>query len=889
MNDKPANRPDPDALLAEIQKHESENRRGRLKIFFGMCAGVGKTYAMLQEARSLKAEGRDVVVGYVETHKRSETDALLEGLEIIPRKSMLHRGLSIEEFDIDAVLKRHPDLVLVDELAHTNAPESRHPKRYQDIEELLDRGVNVYTTLNVQHLESRAATVQEITQIKIRETVPDSFLELAGDIELVDISPSELLKRFAEGKIYAPEGARQALRNFFRHGNLTALREMSLRVTAQQVDQDLRDYMQNKKIDGPWKSGERLMVAVSWSPFSAQLIRWTRRMADTMNATWIAVYVETGIQLKTAQTARLTDNLRLAQELGAEIVTVPSSDTIQGLLKTARQRNITQIVVGKPMQSRLTAWIRGGSMVDKLIRSSGNIDIYVVRNDETQQLNRRDWSFTRLTGGAQYGKAFTVISGVVALLFVLGPVLDYLAVGIFLLFTVTLLSLWLGRGPVLFSAAISALLWNFLFIPPIFTFHVDRLEDFLIVCLYFLIAMVTGTLTYRLRRKEEAVRLREERAVALYAISRALASAESIDAIVAIAVEQIGRVFDADVAVFLLKNKHPMLHPASGFLVSEKELSVVHWVAENRKPAGRFTNSLPLAEAHYEPLATTRDRYGVIAVHFRGMTIFTLDQETLLENFLSQIAAAVERERFNEQRRRAEMDEASEQLYKTLLNSISHEFKTPLAVIGGAAGTLLDRDIKLPSSSRKALLSEVKDASNRLNELVENLLNMSRLESGRIRPKLEWCDLADLFSALQRRFVTDSGERSVVFDLKPGQPLVLIDSGLVEQTVGNLIQNGLQHTPDKTTVRVQASVSESELSVMVMDNGAGLPLESLSRLFDKFYRAPGTASGGTGLGLSISKGFAESMNGTLTAANLESGGAMFTLRLPVKTQAAHLE
>jgi len=806
MEHEEKDRPNPDALLQEIKTGEAEKRHGRLKLFFGMCAGVGKTYAMLQEAQMLRAEGRDVVVGYVEVHGRSETQALLEGLELLPRKSTVHRSVTLTEFDLDAVLRRRPDTVLVDELAHSNVPGSRHPKRYQDVVELLDHGIHVHSTLNVQHLESRAGTVEEITGAPVRETVPDSILELANDIELVDISPQDLLKRLAEGKVYTAESSRQAIQHFFRQSNLTALREMALRVTAEHVDRQLRDSMKRERISGPWKSRERLMVAVSWSPFSASLVGWTRRMSATMNASWIAVYVETPVKLKVNQTAQLMGNLRLAQELGAEVITVSADDPVDGLLQVAYKRNITQIVVGKPMQNRFKSWLKGGSMVDRIIRHSGTIDIYVVREDVIHEQRIRSWQLPKLSSGRQYAAAIAAVTAAVSVLYAAAPFIHYLAVGMFLLFVVTLLSLWLGRGPVLFAAALSALLWNLLFIPPLFTFSIGRSEDWLLFSMYFIIAVVTGTLTTKIHSKEEAVRKREARAVALYTVSRALASADSVDSIARIAIEHVGRIFDADVALSLRQNTTWASHPVSTYRVSEKEEHVIRWVAENRKPAGRFTNSLPLAQAHYEPLSTPRDTYGVLGVHFRRLQVYTLDEETLLENFSNQFAAAFEREVLHEQRHRDRLAAASEHFYKTLLNSVSHEFRTPLAVISGAAGSLLDRNLVLPEDSRKALLNEVVDASNRLDRLIENLLDMSRLESGKIRTKLEWCDVSDLFSAIQRRYERDLTPRGSVFILAPDLSLVRIDTGLVEQALGNLIENAVRYTPPHTPIEVRASL-----------------------------------------------------------------------------------
>ncbi len=882
-------RPDPEALLAEMKKREAEKQRGRLKIYFGMCAGVGKTYAMLQEAQMLRAEGRTLAVGYVETHGRPETEALLRDLEIIPRRTVTYRGVELSEFDLDAVLQKRPDIVLVDELAHTNVPGSRHPKRYQDVMELLDRGIHVYTTLNVQHLESRAGTVSEITGAPVRETVPDSILDLAKEIELVDISLQELLKRLAEGKVYAAEGSKQAVHHFFRQSNLTALREMALRVTAEHVDRQLRDTMRRERISGPWKTGERLMVAVSWSPFSASLVGWTRRMATTMNASWIAVYVETPVKLTENQASQLMGNLRLAQELGAEVITIPADDLVDGLLQVAYQRHITQIVVGKPVQNRLKQWLKGGSMVDCLIRHSGDIDIYVVREDVIHEPVRRSWQWPHISNGYQYAVAFAAIAAIVVILFATSTLIDYLAGGMFLLFMVTLLSLWLGRGPVLFAAGLSALLWNLLLIPPRFSFSIARYEDYLLFIMYFIIAIVTGTLTTKIRRKEEMVRKREARAMALYTVSRGLASADSIDSIARIAIETIGRIFDADVVLFLQQDEKLHSHPASTFRASEKDEQAVRWVFENRKPAGKFTNNLPLAPAHYEPLMTTRDAYGVIGCHFHQDHVFTLDQETLLENFTNQIAAAIEREALHERQHRDQLAAASERFYKNLLNSVSHEFRTPLAVISGAAGSLVDRQLPLPEDSRKALLNEVVDASNRLNRLVENLLDMSRLESGKIMTKLEWCDAADLFGALQRRYKKDLAQHRSVFTLAPNLPLVKIDSGLVEQAVGNLIENAVRYTSPQTIIEVRLSLSASSLVIVVQDEGTGFPSEAIPHLFEKFYRVPGTATGGTGLGLSISKGLIESMQGSISVENRPGGGAIFTIRLPVTTRPSELE
>nr|MBA3874742.1 sensor histidine kinase KdpD [Anaerolineae bacterium] len=497
-------RPDPDDLLAAVQKDEDRQHRGKLKIFFGMAAGVGKTYAMLDNARHRKAEGVDVVIGYVETHKRAETDALLVGLEVVPRQKIEYRGTVLEEMDTDAIIARKPKLVLVDELAHTNVSGARHVKRYQDVIELLEYGFNVYTTVNVQHFESRADTVKQITGITVHETVPDSILDLADEIELIDLSPDDLRKRLAEGKVYTADRADVAANSFFRTGNLTALREMSLRLTAEHVDHQLQDYMQFKSIAGPWKSGEHLMVAVGPTPFSEQLIRWTRRIAYNLEAPWIAAYVETTRTLSPEAKSRLAENLAFARDLGGEVLVSAGNNIDSVLIQLARQRNVTQMIVGKPTSNRWQRLMRGGSLVDKLIKASGDIDIFVVTGDKKEENGSRLSLFQPISHSSwrQYLIALIVVAIITAFNLVLVNLLSYEAVGLTELFAVLLIAVYVGRGPALLAAAASAMTWNFLFITPRFTLEISRLQDVILFSMYFVIAILTGNLTARIRRQE---------------------------------------------------------------------------------------------------------------------------------------------------------------------------------------------------------------------------------------------------------------------------------------------------------------------------------------------------------------------------------------------------
>ncbi len=877
-------RPDPDALLAVIQKDEARQQRGKLKIFFGMAAGVGKTYAMLESAQQLHLKGVDVVVGYVETHKRAETELLLEGLEIIPRQRVEYRGTWMEEMDTDAILARRPEIVLVDELAHTNVPGVRHRKRYQDVQEILEAGIHVYTTINVQHFASRADAVAQITGITVHETVPDSVLDMADEIELIDLSPEELRQRLQEGKVYTAERVETAANNFFRIGNLTALREMALRLTAERVDHQLQDYMNLKQIAGPWKSGERLMVAISPSPFSEQLIRWTRRMAYNLEAPWLAAYVETPHEPTPEEKQRLANHLSLVRSLGGEVVVASGVDINEGLLRLARQRNVTQIIVGKPLRHPLQSILRGGSLVDRLIRASGDIDIYVVTGDKPDGGHSIHFATpTSHSAWLQYLIATVIVSAITVLDLIALPYIGYQAIGLLELLTVLLIAIYVGRGPALLAAVLSALSWNYLFINPRFTLEIYKVEDSILFALYFAIAIFTGNLTARLRTQERQARNNADRTVALYALAREIAGAVNMDDVLQTGVTQLGQVFDAQVAILLAEQKKlaPQPYPSSTLTLDDKEYSVGLWAFENGKPAGRFTDTLPLATIQFIPLNTPTRTVGVIGIRTRQQERLSFDQEALLETFINQIALVIERELLDEAAEQSAMLKESERLYTTLLNSISHELRTPIATIKGASSSLLATDAN--EQARLVLTKDIQSAADRLNRLVENLLDMSRLESGRLQLKQEWCDISDLIGVAVKSIDYCGSSHPIRIHVQPGLPLVQADFVLMEQVIINLLDNACNYTPPGTPITIEAKTNNQYLEVTVSDVGKGIPPDSIERIFEKFYRLPGTPTGGTGLGLSISRGLTEAHGGTLTAENLREGGARFTLRLPLNS------
>ena len=878
------NRPDPDELLASLKSEEEKSKRGKLKIFFGMCAGVGKTYTMLHVALADKAKGFDVVIGYVEPHNRKEILALIEGLELIPRKQIGYKGTTLQEMDLDGIIERKPQIVLVDELAHTNAPGSRHLKRFQDVQEILDNGINVYTTLNVQHLESRSDTVSQITGITIRETLPDEIFETADDVELVDITPDELLDRFAEGKIYTAERSREAVLNFFRKGNITALREMSLRIVADRVDKQLRIYMQKKRIPGPWKSGMHLLAGIGPSPHSARLIRWAKNLSYTMGASLTALYVETAKPLNADQKIQLSKNLNLARQLGTEIITTSGDDLVKAILTIARKENITHIIVGKPMHRNVYSLFTLGSFIQKLIRYSGNIDVYVLGSDIASDNRhfRKPLSFPVFTSGIfQYIIASVLVIISSAICFSFTEYLGYQSVSFILLFVVSILATFMGIGPILLASSLSAFVWNFFFIPPRFTVHIEKTEDALMFGMFFIIALVNGVLTARVRRQERLARDREERTNALYQLTKELAGAGNMDELIEIAVKDIKKHFGLDV-VFILQDgiNHLSEYSRGPALkkLSESEISVAEWVFRHSRKAGKYTDTLPSNKLTFYPLTGSSIKPGVMAV--KHPEPLQVDKEAFWDTFLTQISNAIELEFLDDLARKARFLNESDKLYKTLFNSISHELRIPVATIMGASDSLLSS--QHAQEIRNELSYEIFKASKRLNRLIENLLNMSRLESGRITPRLDWHDIHDLINKVSENLQDELKPFNLHIVISEDMPLVKIDFGLMEQVLYNLIHNATQYAPPSTNIRVKAFYDNGMMNLQVMDRGPGFPKNEISLVFNKFYRVEGSIAGGTGLGLSIAKGFVEAHKGTIIVENRQNGGAKFTVNIPTE-------
>jgi two-component system sensor histidine kinase KdpD len=850
-----------------------------------MCPGVGKTYAMLEAARELRNRGMDVVTGLVETHGRPETEALAEVLPRIPPAAIPYRGTTLRELDLDAILLRKPELVLVDELAHTNAPGSRHPKRYQDVEELLEAGIDVYTTINVQHVAGRADLVTQITGAPVREIVPDSFLELAEQIELVDISPPELLKRLGEGKVYLGDRAERAAANFFREEHLTALRELALRFTAEKVDDQLRNQLAAKRPDRPWHTTERLLVAVSSSPYSARLVRATRRKAYALNAPWYALYVNTGREEEGAARERLLHNLSLAAELGAEVIQTQDRNVAEALRRVAEEKNVTQIVLGRPDRRFLRDFFAGGTILDQLVRETSEIDIHVVRQERKPQYTGFHLNSPSFKSGlGAYVWTFAVLLLTAWLCHLALPWLGYRAVGlIFLCVVMALGTFSTGLGPSMAGAFLSVLLWDFFFIPPLFTLTIEQPED-LMTCFTFLPAVgLTGLLTRRIRRQERDILARERQANFLYAFSRRLAEAGSPDEIAACGYEGLENYFKFTAAIVPRESNDrlaaiPLASPRLN--LEAKDMAVAAWCFKNHRRAGQGTETLASAGCLCLPLPGHEGLLGVLLLFFPREHRLDQEQELLLETLASLIGAALERADLAARNQEAEILRRSERLHQTLLHSVSHELRTPLTSLMGAASALSKAELSGNAEHQAILAETIEEGAERLNRVVENLLNMSRVAGGALVIKDEVFELGEFTKTTLERGRRLLPDRPVAFQPPKDEILARGDWGLMEQVLLNIFANVSAHTPAGSPMEIRLLSDSDTVRLEVADHGPGLPEEASERIFERFYRLPGSPAGGTGLGLSIAKSLMEAQKGSISAHNRDDGsGCVFTLTL----------
>jgi two-component system sensor histidine kinase KdpD len=904
-------RPNPDELLARVQAAEVKTSRGKLKIFFGAAPGVGKTYAMLAAARKAAKEGLDVVIGYVEPHARPETQAMVLGLDVLARRPVNYKGRQLLEFDLPGALARRPQIIVVDELAHTNALDEEEPlvhaKRWQDIEALLAAGIDVYTTVNVQHLESLNDVVARITGVTVRETVPDAVFEQADEVELVDFPPDDLIQRLREGKVYVPEQAARAIERFFNKGNLIALRELALRKMAERVDRQMTEYRTDQAIHATWPAAERLLVCVTPSPTSPSLVRATRRMSTSLRAPWIAVHVETpaDARLSSADRERLAETLHLARRLGGEVVTLGGEDTASEVVAYARDRNVSKIIVGKTLHSRWRDLVRG-SFLYELARDCGDIDIYIISGDEhSHPLPRRDPQAPVVSRG--YLAALAIVAACTALcwgVFKLLPAVSVVNLSMIYLAGVVVVAAWRGRGPSMVAAVLGVLAFNFYFTKPYYTFAVRDTQYLFTLAVMLVTGLVISTLTSRLAFQAMLSRRRERQTAALGELSQALVEADSLPDL-SHTRDQLEHLVGGEVFLMVAP---PATHQGETNLESIEispgkldphEQAVANWVFKHSRPAGLGTDTLPSVTVLFVPLAMSGAVSGVLGV--RPIPLIARlppDQLRLIEAAAGQLALAVDRLRSAESARQARLRYEREQLRNALLSAVSHDFRTPLAAIAGAGSTLAESGHTMSAETRKELADSIVSETDRLNRLVANLLDMTRLEAGSMQLDRQWHPLDDLLGAVVHRLSRLLEGHPLTIEMSSGLPLVYLDELLFHQVLANLLENAARYTPPGSAIALSAGriLSTGQMAgrpsaaaasdaagiwIELADRGPGLPPGDEQRVFEKFYRGTQEqARSGTGMGLAICRGIVELHGGTITARNRAGGGAVFRIELP---------
>ncbi|CAO3455956.1 Osmosensitive K+ channel histidine kinase KdpD [Azospirillum argentinense] len=896
-----AARPSPEALL----RAAAREGRGRLKLFLGAAPGVGKTYEMLLTAQAKRRDGVDVVVGVVETHGRRETEVLLAGLTVLPRRKVEYKGRRLDEMDLDAILARRPAIVLVDELAHTNAPGSRHPKRYLDVEEILAAGIDVYTTMNIQHVESLNDVVARITRVRVRETVPDSILDRADDIEVIDITPDDLIQRLRDGKVYVPRTAERAIRHYFSPGNLTALRELALRRTAQRVDDQLLTHMQAHAIAGPWAAGERLLVCVNEDPACAAVVRYARRQAERLRAHWTALHVETprSLRLSEAERDRIADALRLVEKLGGEAVTIPGGDVAGTVVEYARTNNVAHIVIAKSHRGPWAELLRS-SIAFRLIRQAGGISVHVIADDAEEPIPPKTVRTAAPRRPALSWWPYAAATGYVALALgvgeVLQQVLDVSNVALVFLTAVLTSAVTGGLGPSLYACVASILAFNYFFLNPLYTFSIADPENIVALFFFAVVAVIASNLTARVRAQAVTARLRAKTTEDLYGFSRKLAGVVTMDDLLWATAHQIAAMLKVHVVLLLPDGGTVSVragYPPEDEL-READLAAAVWAWENNRPAGRGSDTLPGAKWLFLPLRTGRGPVGVVGIDTdtartgKPGALLTPDQRRLLDALTDQAALAIERVTLAEDVDRARLAAETERLRSALLTSISHDLRTPLASILGSATSLTVYGAGMDEASRRDLAATIQEEAERLNRFIANLLDMTRLESGAIRPRTGPVDLAETVgSALGRAGRILAGHR-VDVDLAADLPMLEADDVLFEQVLFNLLDNAAKYAPTGSRIEVGAAREDGRVRIEVRDEGDGIPAADVERIFDKFYRvqAQDRQRAGTGLGLAICRGFVEAMGGTIAAGNRKDrSGAVFTLTMPAAAALPSLE
>ena len=880
-------RPNPEDLLKAVNRLDPIVKKGKLKIFLGMCPGVGKTYAMLKTGLERANRGEKVFIGVVETHGRIETEIVSRPIPQIPRLRITHKNTTVEEMDLEAILKLNPTLVLVDELAHTNIQGQRHKKRYQDIEEILALGIDVYTTVNIQHIESIKDSVLRITGVNVRETVPDYFFDLADQIEIVDLSPDELLLRLKEGKVYLGERADRAAENFFKIEHLIALRELALRFIAEKVDHELQDQMVLKGISGPWKTSEKLMVGISHSPYSERLIRATRRMSSMIDCPWYALYVQTGELLTDDDQKQLRINIELVQNLGGELLTSMDTDVMSAIRRTCNEKHITQIIIGRPDKRFFKDLIWGGNILDRLVDSKSEVDIHVIRSERLPIYRGLFSKLQRLmprfsSSFYNYYGATWLILGISIIAYGLSPFLGYRSMGSLFLVAILFFSTFMTRGPLIFCAFLSAMIWNFFFIPPKFTMLIQTKEDILMVITYFIAALIGGILTSKIRRQEIILERREKQTRSLYEFTKELSSKLDEKKIIAFLKGTLEDHFGANIKILVSDNKEKVL--INNILLNEKDYSVALWSYHHNKKAGWSTSTLSAADCISMPLLGENTVLGTVLYYPTDKKkLLNIEQEILFDSLMKQASLALERVIYGKQVQELKLIEVSKKLHETLLNSVSHEMRTPLTALIGSASALKEKSVMENSETRDLLTSEIVSSAKRLNRVVENLLDLSRLDREDLALKQEWFTWEEFFHELKNISKSDLGLTRFKYDGSMDE-LMEADYTLLLHAFSNLTSNAARYAGGNAEIGIamDAASIKDKYQIYFYDNGPGIQKEFKDQVFEKFFRLPNSKAGGLGLGLAIVKSIFELHEGSIELSD-KYGGACFLITLPKKS------
>lgn len=869
-------RPSPEYLLSLIKKETAKEKGGKLKIFFGMAAGVGKTFAMLETAQQLIKEGIDVVIGTIDTHGRKETAALMENIPIIPKKIIQYKETEFEEMDLDGILARKPQIVLVDELAHSNIPGSRHPKRWQDVMDILEAGIDVYTTLNVQHLESLQQSVESVTGLRVRETVPDSIFERAYEIELVDISPTKLLKRLKEGKVYLGSHPQMAAEHFFKEERLTALREIALRYVAEKVDHDLQSFVTTTESSKTYAVSDRLMVAVSPSPHSEYLIRAAKRIAYMRNIPWTALYIDSGKILSSDEQKRLAKNLTLARDLGAEVVTTTHPNIASAIKLAIKEYQITQLVIGRPGEQSLYEIWEGGTLLDHVARENRDTDLVVVRQQPHLELEKETsvWrSYFKLP------KKYTYYWAVLALITLLTlfnltivSIVGWKSIGFIYLLGILTLSLFTGRGPILFAAFLSAVMLDLFFIPPMGAMSIHEIEDLIFFGVYLFTALITGILVTRVKHREEMLIASEEYTQLLYLIEREIASAPSPHILFDDVSHHLSTMFKGEFGFAIFKKEDQLIFEETNhFSFDNKEKAVALWTIKNGKAAGWSTDTLPSVETLFIPLKGVQSIVGVMGFRPQIKIPLRPEQMNLLTNIAQRLASYIERYLNEQDQKKAAYMKQVENLQQNIFNIISEQFSVPLNSIIASIQSLSDSREK----------QEISNSVEKLYYIVKNFKDMAKLRTDMLKIQKERYNLAHFVELVLKDFKKFANDHQIVVDIPENLPDIYFDFSLLELAVMQILKNAVTYTPQGTKIYITAKLTGDTVMLSIADEGPGIPPELLNRIFDRFYRIPGTSATGTGLGLALAKSIVEIHGGTIEASNRPEGGAEFRIYLNV--------